>query len=73
MGVASLTGLLLTYKKSSLSRPVAMVVLLVSLISFGLIARTGYIGGQIRHTEINSGAATPGTSGEQDGKEDHDE
>jgi hypothetical protein len=31
----------------------------VSLISFGMVARTGYLGGQIRHTELNSVGTSP--------------
>jgi hypothetical protein len=30
------------------------VVLFIALFSFALVARTGYLGGQIRHTEINT-------------------
>lgn len=66
LGVASLIGLFLTIKKSPLIRMVAVVTLFISLISFGLIARTGYIGGQIRHTEINSSNNNPVQSGEQE-------
>lgn len=53
LGVASVVGLFLTSRKSKFTIAVAVVVLVVSLISFGLAARTGYLGGQIRHTEIN--------------------
>lgn len=53
LGVASLGGLFLTVKNSPLAKPGAVVVLFMALISFGLVARTGYLGGQIRHTEIN--------------------
>ena len=56
LGISSIGGLLLTLKKSSLTKTVALVVLFISLISFGLVARTGYLGGQIRHTEIASSA-----------------
>jgi len=59
LGVASIVALFLTLKKYSLTRTVAVVVLFISLISFGLTARTGYLGGQIRHTEINSNIASP--------------
>ncbi|MDP1746508.1 MAG: hypothetical protein Q8L90_13090, partial [Bacteroidota bacterium] len=38
---------------SSVVRNVAWVILFISLISFGLIARTGYLGGLIRHTEVD--------------------
>ena len=66
LGVASIGGLFLTLKKSSLTKTVALVVLFISLISFGLVARTGYLGGQIRHTEINSSNNSPVQSDEQE-------
>lgn len=65
LGVASLVGLFLTFKKSPLTRTVAAITLVISLISFGLIARAGYIGGLIRHTEINANA-TPNQGAAQD-------
>ena len=54
LGAASLIGLVISLKKSPLSGTIAKLILVIALISFGLIARTGYLGGQIRHTEINS-------------------
>jgi uncharacterized protein YacL len=54
LGLSSLIGLFLTLKKSPMTKTMAFVILFVSLISFGLVARTGYLGGQIRHTEISS-------------------
>jgi uncharacterized membrane protein len=54
LGVASLIGVFLTLKDTLISRTFATVTLVASFISFGLIARTGYLGGQIRHTELNS-------------------
>jgi uncharacterized membrane protein len=59
LGVASLIGLLISLKTIPLSRTIAIITFVISLISFGLIARTGYLGGQIRHTEINSSSAIP--------------
>lgn len=53
LGFASVVGLFLTFKRSPLMKTTAFLVLFISIISFGLIARTGYLGGQIRHTEIN--------------------
>lgn len=61
LGVFSLFGLFITLRNSSLTRTVAVVTLFVSLISFGLVARTGYLGGKIRHTEVSSSSATGGT------------
>ena len=65
LGVVSLIGLFLTLRKSSLTRSVALVTLFISLISFGLVAWTGYLGGQIRHTEINSNPTLQGQVGEK--------
>jgi uncharacterized membrane protein len=70
LGVISLIGLLVGQTKSSLSRSLSFVVLFFSIVSFGLVAQTGYLGGQIRHTEIGT-AAVQGTGSEQ-GEEDND-
>ncbi len=59
LGVAAIGGLYLTFIKSSLSGTAASVILVVSLVSFGLVARTGYLGGQIRHTEVTNFAILP--------------
>jgi uncharacterized membrane protein len=69
LGVAALIGLFLTLIKSTLSGTIASITLVISLISFGLIARTGYLGGQIRHTEINS--TTPNS--QQNGEKEKDD
>lgn len=52
LGVFALLSFFLTMRRSGFSRLLAMVTLLVALVSFGLVARTGYLGGMIRHTEI---------------------
>lgn len=54
LGIIALVALLANYKKWSFSSSMGWIVLVVSLISFGHVARTGYLGGQIRHSEINS-------------------
>jgi uncharacterized membrane protein len=54
LGVAALLGLFFAFINSTLSRTVAIITLVISLVSFGLIAYTGYLGGQIRHTEIST-------------------
>ncbi len=64
LGVTSIIGLFLTIKKSPLTRTTSFVILFISIISFGLVARTGYLGGQIRHTEIASGANVPSENSE---------
>lgn len=67
LGSASIVGIFLTLRKSLLTQKAALVIFYISLISFGLIARTGYLGGQIRHTEIRNPALT--TQGEHAEKE----
>lgn len=70
LGVASIIGLFMTVKKSPLTRVSALVILCISFLSFGLVARTGYLGGQIRHSEINAANSTnPASNGNDD---DHD-
>lgn len=59
VGVFALAGLYLTMVNSTLIRTVALITLLLSLISFGMMARTGYLGGQIRHSEIRGGVNGP--------------
>ncbi len=59
LGVASILGIFLTIKKSPFTRTIAFVILFFSLITFGLVARTGFLGGQIRHTEIVNGLIVP--------------
>lgn len=71
VGVFSLVGIYLKNTKSTFVKPVTTITLFLALISFGLVARTGYLGGQIRHTEIASG--TLQTSGEQGGDQDGDD
>jgi uncharacterized membrane protein len=71
VGAASLIGIYFKGIKSTFAKPVATITLFLALISFGLVARTGYLGGQIRHTEIASGAMQ--TSGEQAGEHDTDD
>ncbi len=66
LGVTSIGGLFLTLKDSALTRKTAFVILFLSLISFGLVAWTGYLGGQIRHTEINSVNAIQQSGGEHE-------
>lgn len=66
LGVLSLVALFFAYKKTSYSFTMAWIILVLSVLSFGIVARTGYLGGQIRHTEINSGTAVLNQHNEHD-------
>ena len=54
LGVISILGLILISLKSSYEKTFTAFTLIMALISFVIVARTGYLGGQIRHTEISS-------------------
>lgn len=56
LGLLSLAVLVLSKAKSSLSKPLVLVATLLSLATFTAMARTGYLGGQIRHSELRNGA-----------------
>jgi hypothetical protein len=59
-GAASLAlfGLLLQKNASPRAGLLALAALLAAVLSFGLLARAGYLGGLIRHTEIREGFGT---------------
>lgn len=57
LGLLSLVTLIMGWGKEWLSKPLVMVATVLSLATFVAMARTGYLGGQIRHSEIRSGMA----------------
>ena len=73
LGVLTLIGIYATFKASAHQWAIAKFTLVVALVSFGIVARTGYLGGQIRHTEIRT-STTPANANasEQAGAEDDD-
>ena len=70
LALTSIVGLFITLKNIPLTRTVAFIILFISLISFGLVARTGYLGGQIRHTEIASSTNLSPVLNEKNGDND---
>ena len=57
LGLLSILSLVLSKVKPNSARAAYLVSTLLSLAVFGAMARTGYLGGQIRHSEIRSGQA----------------
>lgn len=51
-GLASATALFLSVKKGRIPKPLMILVVILSLFTFTVIARTNYLGGQISHSEI---------------------
>ena len=52
LGAIALLGLALAWKRNRVPNAVAYSSLVLVLVASGLLARTAYLGGQIRHTEI---------------------
>lgn len=66
LGVSALIALFVTNRNNSLSKTASGATLFIALISFALVARTGYLGGQIRHSEIRNGAVQNGGGGKEE-------
>ena len=54
LGLSSIFGIYLVLKQSVSSFKMAFITLVISVISFGVVSYTGYLGGKIRHTEIDN-------------------
>jgi uncharacterized membrane protein len=70
LGIGSLFGLIITYKESKYSGKISVATLVLSLICFSIVGRTGYLGGQIRHTELKKAPAQNNNPSEARGKDD---
>lgn len=66
-GLASLFALVFYWRKAKAAGSLFLVTMVLSLLSFAAMARTGYYGGQIRHSEIRNDAAI--NSGDQKEKD----
>jgi uncharacterized membrane protein len=63
LGVISLAGLFVSRRSTDVSKLFAAIALGVSIIAAGLMGWTANLGGQIRHSEIRSGAGSNTTEG----------
>jgi hypothetical protein len=76
-GAAGLAWLLFAGGSEKVRKALTWLTILLSMVTAGAMARTGSLGGQIRHTEIRSTEnvpATPsdqGTTRERENHEDH--
>lgn len=68
LGTASLATLLLGKKKNN-SNSLTLLTFLLSLIVMGSMIRTGYLGGEIRHSTQADGSAPVVNGGEEEGEE----
>lgn len=52
-GIIGLAGLIFSKINTKIAKVLTTLLLIASFASFVLMARTGYLGGKIRHTELN--------------------
>jgi len=52
MGLFSLVSFIAIFKKLSFAKITTLIVFFISIATFGLFAKVGNLGGQIRHSEI---------------------
>jgi len=67
LGALSAVSLVSLITSNQMNKALMGTTLLLGLITFGAMARTGYLGGQIRHTEIRSGGTTAANAGTPEG------
>ena len=82
-GIASLAALFFAWQKRKTANAVFIISFGLSALCFGAMARTGYYGGQIRHTELGTAAVngqqndsekgTEAGKGEEEKKGDKDD
>ncbi len=58
MGLLSISGFIALQKNLPFAKILTMSTLVVSLLTFGIFAKVGNLGGQIRHSEIRDKAQT---------------
>jgi len=73
LGVSSLLAIIVANKNNILSKSTTMATLVIAIVSFAMVARTGYLGGQIRHTEISSSTGITQTNANENGGNDDDD
>jgi len=74
LGILSLGALFSEVFNIALAPVLRWLTLILGFVAFGAMARTGYLGGQIRHSEIRGGASVSTTTpieagGEQEEKD----
>lgn len=79
LGVLSLISLFAIFKKLAFSKTITIVTLIISIVTFGIFAQVGNLGGQIRHAEIrtdsniNQGDQENPKNNEKQGNDDDDD
>lgn len=72
LGVLSLAGLFIAARFNDFFTKYMVLVLLISIITLGAVARTGFLGGKIRHSELGSATSIGNNVQETDHEYDDD-
>lgn len=59
LGVVSIAGLYTTIKKTSQSKLVSLLTIIIAVVAIFFAQKTGTTGGEIRHTEIRTNTESP--------------
>lgn len=70
LGVAAVVAIPITAKNMKWAVVISRAMLVAAAFSFVVVARTGYLGGKIRHTELNTTGSTGITT---DGEQEEDD
>ncbi len=54
LGIFSLINIIVIVKESSIAKTITFISLVLSLVTFGVFAKVGNLGGEIRHSEIRA-------------------
>jgi drug/metabolite transporter (DMT)-like permease len=70
-GLLSMAGIWASFRKEELEKKLAYMSLILSLLGFVATARTAWLGGQIRHSEIRTGAIQNSEESEEEKESEH--
>jgi hypothetical protein len=72
MGLTAIVAMVMTLRKHSKARLLSFITLFIALFAWSTVARTGWLGGQIRHTEVAGAQGAAGGDGGGGEVEDDD-
>lgn len=71
LGLMALYALWRYQRPAMIPRPLVLTVLLAAVVGSGLMAYTGLLGGEIRHTEVRPGFVPPADAAGGEGEGEH--
>lgn len=68
-GLACIAYLVTERRKLPMAKNLFVAAFAITVVAFGLMARTGWLGGKIRHTELSAQSQIPGAQDEHNSEE----